>query len=282
MYFQFNIVFEFFFFFFFDSFTGVDFSVFVHRKSRSFWMFLRVVLWRGWRMEARHGVKVFRGQQRRATTPSLCITPHHHPPLPPPAWVQRLQKSGGPRLRVAEVEITRPEAAVICYLQSSSSCWVKEEWEWWIRAERWSAAAIITITTINTTRLITSIPRLPQPARRNCPVFPILHPAPPQPPSPHLKIVPLPPHPSLLPLSTHPPAWGNGRGPPARGPTVPCPLSPPPRNEHPHPIRLPKRVAKRESRRTRGRYRSWRSRTSVWKQRLKGWERRYRGHVEPW
>lgn len=266
----------------FDVSTGVNVCVLACRRSRSFWMFWRVVLWRGWRTEARRGARVSRGQQRRSTTPSLCITPHHHLlPLPPPAWVQLLQKSGGQRLRVGEVEIARREVAVICCLLSFSSCWVKEEWEWWIRAEQWSAVAIIIIT-INTTRLIMSNLRLPQPARRNCPVSPILHPAPPQPLSRHLKIVPPPPHLSLLPLSTHPRAWENAREPPARGPTVPCPLSPPPHNEHPHPTRQPKRVAKKESRRTRGRYRSWRSRTSVWKQRLKGLERRYRGHVEPW
>lgn len=244
------------------------------RRSRSFWMFWRVVLWRGWRTEARRGATVSRGPKRRST-PSLCVTP---PPLPPlhPAWVQRLQKSGGRRLRAGEGETAWREAAVICCLRSFSSCWAKEEWEWWIRVGRWSAAAIIT-----TTKLMSTL-RLPQPARRNCPVSHILHPAPPQPPSRHLKIVPLPPRPSLHPPSTRPPAWESATGPPARGTAVPCPHLPPLHSTNPHPCRRQKRVAKKESRTTRRRYRSWRSRTSAWKRRLTGWEKRYRGHGEPW
>lgn len=229
-------------------------------------------------MEASHGVKVFRGQRRRSTTRSLCITPHRHPPPPlPHAWVQLWQKSSGRRLRVAEMQIGLQGVAVIYYPLSSLSCWVKEEWEWSIPAEQWSVVAIITTIT-----LITPPLHLPQSARRNCPVSPILHPAPPLPLSRHLKIVPLPPRPSLLPRSTRPPAWENARGSQARGPIVPCPLSPPQPNGHPRPTLRPKRVAKKGSRRTKGRYRSWRSRMSAWKQRLKGWVKRCREHVGPW
>lgn len=252
----------------------------VCRKSQSFWMFWRVALWRGWLTEIRRGAKVFRGQPRRSTPPSLCITPHRPPLLrpPPPAWVQLLQRSGRWRLRVGEVEIARLEVAVTCCLQSSLNCWAKEEWERWIRVEQWSAVAIIIIT-INTTMLMSNL-HLPQPARKNSPVSQILHPAHLQLPSRHLKIAPLLLHPSPLPLSTHLPIWENARGPPVIGRAVPCPLSPPPLNVHP--THLPKRVAKKENRRMRGRCKSWQSKTSVWRQRLKDWEKRYRELEELW
>lgn len=239
-------------------------------------MFWRVVLWCGSPMETRHGLKAFRRQQKSSTPPNLCITPHppllhHHPPL---AWVQLLQKSSGRRAR--EVATARREVAVTCCLRSFLNCWVKEEWEWWIKVELWSAVAIIIIITT----LITSILHLPQPARRNCPASQILPPAPLQLPSRRLKIILLLPHLSPLPLSICPPDWENGRGPLARGPTVPCLRSPPQHTARP--TRLPKRVEKKGSRRTRGKYKSWRSRTSVWRQRSKGWERRYRRHGELW
>lgn len=175
------------------------------------------------------------------------------------------------------MQIAQQEAAATCCLRSSSNCWVKEEWEWWIRVEQWSAVAII-IT--NTTLQTTPILHLLQPAKRNCPVCQILHPALHQLPSLHLKIALLPLHLSPHPQVIRPPVWENARGLLARGLTVPCPLSPLPCNAHL--TRLPKRVAKKESKRMNGRYKSWQSRMSVWKQRLKGWERKSRGHVELW
>lgn len=236
-------------------------------------MFWRVVLWRGSPMETRHGLKVSRRQQKSSTPPNLCITPRRRPlHPPPPAWVQLLQRSSAWRLREVEVAVT-------CCLRSSLNCWAKEEWEWWINVELWSAVAIIIINNITTP--VTSILHLPQPARRNCPASQILPLAPLQLPSHRLKIALLHPHLSPPPLSICPPVWENGRGPLARGPTVPCPRSPPPPCSA-HPTRLPKRVAKKESRRTRGKYKSWQSRMSVWKQRSKGWERRYRRQEELW
>lgn len=71
------------------------FLVCFNRRSRNFWTFWRVVLWPGWRTAPKPGEKVCRGQQRRPTVLSLCITLHHPPLPPPPAWVRLLQKSDG-------------------------------------------------------------------------------------------------------------------------------------------------------------------------------------------
>lgn len=246
----------------------------VQRESQNFWTSWKVVLWHGCRTEARHGVKVSRGQQRSRLS-ITCLRLHPHLPLP--AWVPRWQRSAGARETVAEVETAQREEAVICCLLSFLHCWVMAGR--WIKVERSSAGAITTTTILPLMFTLGLLQRV----RRSCPVSPILHPTPLQLLSHLHKIVLHPPRPCPRPcLCISPLAWGNARGPAARGPMVPCPLLPVPHQEHLHLTHQPKRVARRGSRRTKGKSRSWRSRMSVWKQRSNGSARRCKGHVEHW
>lgn len=237
-----------------------------YRRSPSSWMCWRVAPWRGWQTEVRRGERASRGRLRsRSTTPSLCITPH----LPPrPAWLR--QKSGKRR---------RGAATATCCPQSSSSSWVKEEW--WIQA----VVIITIITTTSSSRLTASIRRLHQSARKSRPASPIRRLAPRRLPRSRLPGAALPRRrPSLPRPSTRPRARASGGE--ARGPTAPrrprrAPPPPPSRSSaapRRRPPRLhtcpPKRVARRGSKRTRGKCRSWRSRMSAWKRRSKGWARR--------